>query len=144
MPATTDYWVNDSSGDPLLVVTGEVDAALTKAMPRLLREVRDVVGERRVTIVFDRGGWSPQLFAVMIKDGFDELPGLSVFAKDDEGRVYHTYSSYARGNEEVISAFTYLDMTPKGRNETEIMDWVKRHDEYDTQSSAACCHAKSA
>jgi transposase len=73
MPATTDYWVNDSSGDPLLVVTGEVDAALTKAMPRLLREVRDVVGERRVTIVFDRGGWSPQLFAVMIKDGFDVL-----------------------------------------------------------------------
>jgi hypothetical protein len=46
---------------------------LTKAMPRLLREVRDVVGERKVTIVFDRGGWSPQLFAAMIKDGFDVL-----------------------------------------------------------------------
>jgi transposase len=73
MPATTDYWVNDRSGDPLLVVTGEVDAALTKAMPRLLREVRDVVGKRKVTIVFDRGGWSPQLFAAMIKDGFDVL-----------------------------------------------------------------------
>jgi transposase len=73
MPATTDYWVNDSSGDPVLVVTGEVEAALTKAMPRLLREVRDVVGERRVTIVFDRGGWSPQLFAAIIKDGFDVL-----------------------------------------------------------------------
>jgi hypothetical protein len=73
MPATTDYWVNDRSGDPLLVITGEVDAALTKAMPRLLREVRDVVGERKVTIVFDRGGWSPQLFAAMIKDGFDVL-----------------------------------------------------------------------
>ena len=41
MPASTDYWVNDSSGDPLLVITGEVDAALTKAMPRLLREVRE-------------------------------------------------------------------------------------------------------
>jgi transposase len=73
MPATTDYWINDSSGDPLLVITGEVDAALTKAMPRLLREVRNVVGERKVTIVFDRGGWSPQLFAAMIKDGFDVL-----------------------------------------------------------------------
>jgi transposase len=73
MPATTDYWVNDRSGDPLLVITGEVDAALTKAMPRLLREVRDVVGERKVTIVFDRGGWSPQLFATMIRDGFDVL-----------------------------------------------------------------------
>jgi len=73
MPASTDYWINDSSGDPLLVITREVDAALTKAMPRLLREVRDVVGERKVTIVFDRGGWSPQLFAAMIKDGFDVL-----------------------------------------------------------------------
>jgi transposase len=73
MPSTTDYWINDSSGDPLLVITGEVDAALTKAMPRLLREVRDVVGKRKVTIVFDRGGWSPQLFAAMIKSGFDVL-----------------------------------------------------------------------
>jgi transposase len=73
MPASTDYWINDSCGDPLLVITGEVDAALTKAMPRLLREVRGVVGERKVTIVFDRGGWSPKLFAAMIKDGFDVL-----------------------------------------------------------------------
>src|SRR5271165_3532092 len=73
MPASTDYWINDRSGDPLLVVTGEVDAALTKALPRLLREVRDLVGERRVTIVFDRGGWSPKLFDMMIKGGFDLL-----------------------------------------------------------------------
>jgi transposase len=73
MPASTDYWINDRSGDPLLVITGEVDAALTKALPRLLGEVRDLVGERRVTIVFDRGGWSPRLFAMMIKDGFDLL-----------------------------------------------------------------------
>jgi transposase len=73
MPATTDYWVNDRSGDPLFVITGEVDAALTKALPRLLREVRDLVGERRVTIVFDRGGWSPKLFDTMIKNGFDLL-----------------------------------------------------------------------
>lgn len=73
MPATTDYWINDRSGDPLLVVTGDLGQALSKAMPRLLREVRDVVGERRVTIVFDRGGWSPKLFATMIKDGFDVL-----------------------------------------------------------------------
>src|SRR5260370_16576941 len=72
-PASTDYWINDRSGDPLLVITGEVNAALTKALPRLLREVRDLVGERRVTIVFDRGGWSPKLFDTMIKDGFDLL-----------------------------------------------------------------------
>ena len=73
MPATTDYWVNDRAGDPLLVVTGEVNAALTRAFPKLLGEVRGVVGERRVTVVFDRGGWSPKLFHKMIKEGFDVL-----------------------------------------------------------------------
>jgi Transposase protein len=73
MPASTDYWINDRSGDPLLVITGEVNAALTKALPRILREVREVVGARAVTIVFDRGGWSPQLFATMINDGFEVL-----------------------------------------------------------------------
>jgi hypothetical protein len=73
MPATTDYWVNDRAGDPLLVITGEVNAALTRAFPRLLAEVRGAVGQRRVTIVFDRGGWSPKLFQRMIKAGFDIL-----------------------------------------------------------------------
>src|SRR5262245_16816617 len=76
----------------------------------------------------------------MIEDGFDELPGLSVFYKNEAGEVFHTYSSYARGNEEVIGAFIYLDITPKGRNEVEIMDWVKRHDEYaDAGEPASCC-----
>jgi len=73
MPATTDYWVNDRAGDPLLVITGEVDAALSKAFPHLLQQVRAVVGDRRVTIVFDRGGWSPKLFYRMIQEGFDIL-----------------------------------------------------------------------
>src|SRR4030095_4377449 len=45
----------------------------------------------------------------MTKDGFDELPGLSVFAKDGAGQVFHTYSSYARGNDEVKGVFIYLD-----------------------------------
>jgi predicted dithiol-disulfide oxidoreductase (DUF899 family) len=74
----------------------------------------------------------------------DELPGLSVFIKDDAGQIYHTYSSYARGNEEAISAFYYLDLTPKGRNESATMDWVKRHDEYDAADDASCCHTAAA
>jgi predicted dithiol-disulfide oxidoreductase (DUF899 family) len=72
-------------------------------------------------------------------EGFDELPGLSVFYKNADG-VFHTYSSYARGNEEVIGTFIYLDITPKGRNEKEIMDWVRRHDEYE-EIVGGCCHA---
>jgi predicted dithiol-disulfide oxidoreductase (DUF899 family) len=46
-----------------------------------------------------------------------------------------------RGNEEVIAAFVYFDMTPKGRHETQIMDWVKRNDEYGKPPGASCCHA---
>lgn len=71
----------------------------------------------------------------------EELPGLSVFYRDERGTVFHTYSSYARGNEEVIGAFVYLDITPKGRNEKEIMDWVRRHDEYEASPSDTACHA---
>ncbi len=73
MPATTDYWINDRAGDPLLLITAELSASLTKAFPELLRQVRATVGERQVTIVFDRGGWSPKLFRSMIAQGFDIL-----------------------------------------------------------------------
>jgi hypothetical protein len=73
MPATTDYWINDRAGDPLLLITAELDPSLAKAFPELLRVVRAAVGERQVTIVFDRGGWSPKLFRTMIAQGFDIL-----------------------------------------------------------------------
>jgi predicted dithiol-disulfide oxidoreductase (DUF899 family) len=67
--------------------------------------------------------------------GMEELPGLSVFYKDEAGNVFHTYSSYARGAEDLITTYMVLDLTPKGRNETgphhNLMDWVRRHDEYD-------------
>lgn len=70
MPATTDYWVNDTSGDPLFVVTAEANASLCKMLPAVLHEVRSLVGERRLTVVFDRGGWSPKLFRTLITNGF--------------------------------------------------------------------------
>lgn len=69
-------------------------------------------------------------------EGYEELHGLSVFYKDESGDLFHTYSTYARGYEQMISAFMYFDITPKGRNENEIMDWVRRHDEYGDASQA--------
>ena len=73
--------------------------------------------------------------------GLDELPGVSIFYKDENGDVFHTYSSYARGGDLLLGAYNFLDLTPKGRNEKQIMEWVKRHDEYDAQPSkaASCC-----
>jgi hypothetical protein len=73
MPATTDYWVNDSSGEPLFVMTAPANAGMVKMLPDVLQEVRKLVGERRVTIVFDRGGWSPELFRKLLEDNFDIL-----------------------------------------------------------------------
>jgi predicted dithiol-disulfide oxidoreductase (DUF899 family) len=69
-------------------------------------------------------------------DGNDELPGLSAFYKDGAGDVFHTYSSYARGPEELIGTLMILDRAPKGRNETTTMDFVRRHDEYEEVSTA--------
>ncbi len=68
LPATTDYWVNDQSGEPLFVVTAEANAGMVKMLPNVLKQVRALVGDRRVTIVFDRGGWSPKLFRKIIKE----------------------------------------------------------------------------
>ena len=81
----------------------------------------------------------------MIEPGLDELPGRSVFVKDEAGNIFHTYSSFGRGGEEMLGTYMLLDITPKGRDENgphhNLMDWVKRHDEYQTASKAnACCH----
>ena len=72
-PATSDYWVNDSSGDPLFVVTAEANAGLVRMLPGILEQVRGLVGKRRVTVVFDRGGFSPKLFQQLLAAGFDLL-----------------------------------------------------------------------
>lgn len=74
LPATQDVWVNDAAGDPVFFVTQEAHPQLVSALPPLLDEVRDLVGdERRVTVVFDRGGWSPALFQEMVAARFDVL-----------------------------------------------------------------------
>jgi predicted dithiol-disulfide oxidoreductase (DUF899 family) len=75
--------------------------------------------------------------------GIDDLPGMSVFTKAEDGTVYHTYSSFARGNETMLGVYAFLDIVPLGRQETRngnLMDWVKRHDQYaDKTEAASCC-----
>jgi len=69
-----------------------------------------------------------------------ELPGLSAFYKDESGDLFHTYSSYGRGPEELIGTLMILDRAPRGRNEKSTMDFVRRHDEYaDTPKIHDCC-----
>ncbi|HXZ88545.1 MAG TPA: thioredoxin family protein [Candidatus Binataceae bacterium] len=74
-----------------------------------------------------------------LKTTMEDLHGTSVFIKDESGAIFHTYSSYGRGDERGLGAYMFLDMTPKGRNETgpnkNLTDWVKRHDEYGNKAS---------
>jgi predicted dithiol-disulfide oxidoreductase (DUF899 family) len=83
----------------------------------------------------------------------EELPGISVFYKDEAGDVFHTYSTYGRGVEVMMGTYDMLDLTPKGRDEDELsytMQWVRHHDRYEPAPSAkaapadsACCAAHS-
>lgn len=72
--------------------------------------------------------WAPRDFQS------EEMSGTSVFAKDAAGDVFHTYSTYARGDELLVGAYNFLDLTPKGRNENgpnhDLTDWVRHHDRY--------------
>ena len=70
-----------------------------------------------------------------------EAPGASVFYKDKDGSIYHTYSVYERGLDMFITAYHYLDIVPKGRDEKDLsytMEWLRLHDEYDDQEGTAC------
>ena len=63
-----------------------------------------------------------------------EGPGISVFYQDDDGNIFHTYSAYARGSENTINTYNYLDLVPKGRDEDGLpftMAWLRHHDRYE-------------
>ncbi len=72
----------------------------------------------------------------------DEMSGRSVFCRDEQGQIFHTYSSFARGGEMFLTSYAFLDITPKGRDETingNLTDWVRHHDRYG-DTTASCCH----
>ena len=75
----------------------------------------------------------------------DELPGVSVFMKDEAGAVFHTYSTYGRGVEVMMGTYRMLDLTPKGRGEEGLahtMQWVRHHDRYEQVApgkTGSCC-----
>jgi predicted dithiol-disulfide oxidoreductase (DUF899 family) len=72
------------------------------------------------------------------KASIEDLSGLSVFYKDPDGQIFHTYSAYARGDEGGLTTYFYLDLTPNGRAENgrgNLGDWVRHHDRYDAGGS---------
>jgi hypothetical protein len=101
-PATMETWVTDQDGDPVFMVTAGPSDSLAGELRRMLPALRGIVGEgRRVTVCFDRGGWSPALFADITEAGFDVLtwrkgpaPDLpaetftTITCTDDRGRAH--------------------------------------------------------
>jgi hypothetical protein len=101
-PATMETWVTDAGGDPVFMVIAEPSDSLAGELRRLLPDLRGIVGQgRRVTVCFDRGGWSPAVFADITAAGFDVLtwrkgpaPDLpadqftTVACTDDRGRAH--------------------------------------------------------
>ena len=84
----------------------------------------------------------------------EEMPGISVFHRDDDGTVFHTYSRYGRGVEAMMGTYALLDLAPKGRDERDVpnrMEWVRHHDRYEPETPArtpstaahACCETKA-
>lgn len=74
MDATTDFWVNDGNAEPVFVVTAPANNSLISMLrEKILPQVHQLVGERRVTVVFDREGWSPKFFQEIVSQSFDVL-----------------------------------------------------------------------
>src|SRR5271170_5098660 len=101
-PATMETWVTGQDGDPVFMVVAEPSDSLAGEVRRLLPDLRAIAGQgRRVTVCFDRGGWSPALFADITAAGFDLLtwrkgpaPGIpagqftTITCADDRGREH--------------------------------------------------------
>jgi transposase len=98
MPATTDIWVNQQDAQPLFVVTAPANDGLIAMLRReILPEVRRLIGERRVTVVFDREGWSPKFFREIATQGFDVLTYRKGAYRAWPRRAFRTVSAVLDG-----------------------------------------------
>ena len=81
-------------------------------------------------------------YGVTVIKNSEDMHGTSIFARNEGGEIFHTYSTYHRGDEMLMGAFMWLDLAPKGRNEGDgVMRWIKLHDEYEPGDGrrAGCC-----
>ncbi len=95
MSATLETWLNDAHGDPVFVVSARANAQLVSEIERLLPELQSLAPEgQRLTIVFDRGGWSPALFATLLSRGFDLLTYRKGKSEPEPPEAFneHTYT----------------------------------------------------
>ncbi|QGH70253.1 hypothetical protein GCE65_12630 [Pseudactinotalea sp. HY158] len=130
-PATVETWISDAAGDPVLVVMSAPGASLAMELRSLLPQLRKAVGDdRRVLVGFDRGGWSPALFAHMAARGFDVLTWRKGHTENVAGDLFaETVSIDETGREHHwILADTIVELPIKNGGGTYPMRQVTRLD----------------
>ncbi len=107
--ATTDYWVNDTSGRPIFVVTRSTNDSLTKMLPVIVEEIEQLANGRKGTLVFDRGGWNTQLFKELFGKGWHVLTYVKGAKKK------HTKSSFTEHTGEIDGRKVSLQLSERTR-----------------------------
>ena len=135
------FWADNFDGiDVHLAQRDAAFACVSRADYGKLREYRERMGWRFRWLSSAGSRFNFDYGASSGEGG--ESPGLSVFAKDGEGNVHHTYSTHRRGLDAFNGAYQILDLTPKGRDEARLewpQQWVRRHDEYDELEDGGHC-----
>ncbi len=96
-PATEELWVSDQDGEPVLVVVQEPGSSLVKKLRALLPELKELLGGRRLTVCFDRGGWSPELFYDIVQAGFDFITYRKGRTRPEPARAFKKVEHEAEG-----------------------------------------------
>ena len=126
MKATTDVWANDRNGDPLFVITTQINEHLTQVLEEVLTEAESIVGKgRAITVVFDRGGWSPQLFARIIDSGHHLITYRKGRRKDLPQDVFAEHEQTVEGHRVSYILCDQADV-PVGATAVERSDGTKK------------------
>ena len=113
-PATVETWATDQRGDPVFVVTSELSASLVSEIKRLLPDLKALAKDHTLTVVFDRGGWSPNLFAELVGEKIDFLTYVKGKRKEEPESAFHKQSFIEDGTEyfyELADRIIYLKLT---------------------------------
>jgi len=134
LPGVLDYWLNDDSGDPILAVTGVAKKGMTKLVPGLIEEMRQQGETRPVTVIFDREGWSPPMFARLAA-----MPGVFFLSYRKAARKkklpqlpageFLPFKGEIDGQEvalELADKSIYIDYGPRGKRKRLQMRQISR------------------